>query len=313
MNENSIEDKHRVRELPCPYCGKLAEICNGKQVYKKPSLEHKMFYMCRKCKAIIGCYNGTSIPYGTLANRKLRAIRKMTRTAMDSVWQHGLVPKSEVNGWIEEQLQQSFDLRTSFMDEETGMKVQELCVNFVRDSYLNKLAESGEKLYLVTFIFHVTEFFWENKISPKLLNFIQTGHYRKSDVVGKIKSKKIYSEFASDLLGSRFCVAVVESDWKDFAKKVKYHGRTTNDMAVDFLWDKTEYYPNCMESFCKVVKKAKLKNKQLQNLIVELSELELLEGIKFEKFKTVEALKKAGSKVPGKVPENLNNILLYFG
>lgn len=64
---------------------------------------------------------------------------------------------------------------------------------------------------------------------------------------------------------------------------------------------------------CKVVKKAKLKNKQLQNLIVELSELELLEGIKFEKFKTVEALKKAGGKVPGKVPENLNNILLYFG
>lgn len=80
----------------CPYCNKEAELTTGKEIYpKRKDLFKLNFWICRECKAYVGCHrpkvgqgNGTK-PMGTLANQHLRSMRSSAHRHFDPIWKDG--------------------------------------------------------------------------------------------------------------------------------------------------------------------------------------------------------------------------------
>lgn len=69
----------------CHYCkGKVMVVSNASfygKVYGWP-----VAYQCQSCKARVGCYDGTDIPKGTLANEQTQKARIAAHAAFDQIW-----------------------------------------------------------------------------------------------------------------------------------------------------------------------------------------------------------------------------------
>ena len=66
-----------------------------------------MIYLCRDCKAWVGCHKGTENPLGRLADAELRDWKKKAHAAFDPLWQEkindGMERKKARNlayGWL---------------------------------------------------------------------------------------------------------------------------------------------------------------------------------------------------------------------
>ena len=48
--------------VTCPYCGRDAHLTTGLHIYnqRRFDLAHKKFWVCRPCKAWVGCHTGGS-------------------------------------------------------------------------------------------------------------------------------------------------------------------------------------------------------------------------------------------------------------
>lgn len=64
------------KTLTCNYCNGECEWVSNKEVYGKKYGKSHMIWLCRDCDAYVGCHNNSKNPMGTLANRKLRQLRK---------------------------------------------------------------------------------------------------------------------------------------------------------------------------------------------------------------------------------------------
>lgn len=70
--------------LGCPYCGRPSVFVDSKEIYNGRS--YGMIYLCRPCKAWVGCHKGTATPLGRLANAELREWKKRAHAAFDPCW-----------------------------------------------------------------------------------------------------------------------------------------------------------------------------------------------------------------------------------
>ena len=71
----------------CPYCGIKSILTNGSEIYpKRKDLATKAFYLCRPCKAYVGCHGDTNNPLGRLANQQLRNAKSNAHAAFDPMW-----------------------------------------------------------------------------------------------------------------------------------------------------------------------------------------------------------------------------------
>ena len=76
-----------AQSIPCDYCGCQSELVTGAEVYPhRTDLAHKLFYLCRPCKAWVGCHPGTSDPLGRLADAELRMWKSRAHAAFDPIW-----------------------------------------------------------------------------------------------------------------------------------------------------------------------------------------------------------------------------------
>ena len=72
--------------MRCPYCG-------GSVV----------LYVCShypECDAYVRVQNGTRIPIGSMANKKLRSLRKTAHDYFNQLYQSGLMEKQEAYQWL---------------------------------------------------------------------------------------------------------------------------------------------------------------------------------------------------------------------
>ena len=70
----------------CQYCGQTSTLVSGESIY--PSLKRlwcKRFYLCTPCNAYVGT-SPDGFPLGTLANAKLRDMRKKAHASFDTLW-----------------------------------------------------------------------------------------------------------------------------------------------------------------------------------------------------------------------------------
>lgn len=60
-------------------------------------------YVCSRypeCDAYVRVQNGTRIPIGSMANKKLRSLRKTAHDYFDQLYQSGLMEKQEAYQWL---------------------------------------------------------------------------------------------------------------------------------------------------------------------------------------------------------------------
>jgi len=82
-----------MKSINCPYCSRPPELVTGFEIYKKQRFEHLKFWLCRSCDAYVGCHKKHSeyspegkTPFGFLANRELRELRKIVHLNFDPLW-----------------------------------------------------------------------------------------------------------------------------------------------------------------------------------------------------------------------------------
>ena len=88
-------------KVDCPYCGKQAEYRDSEVVYGK---SYGMIYICLACDAYVGVHKGTNQPLGTLANRRLRELRKQAHKEFDKLWRMGTFTRSQAYEWLAQTL-----------------------------------------------------------------------------------------------------------------------------------------------------------------------------------------------------------------
>ena len=79
--------------LSCPYCGRPTMLVDDAEIYGR-SYGTKS-YMCKPCRAWVGCHKGTTKALGRIANKELRQLKHQAHGSFDPIWQKGHVSRSE--------------------------------------------------------------------------------------------------------------------------------------------------------------------------------------------------------------------------
>lgn len=80
----------------CPYCDRPTNKLNGRELYGSDAYADKMFIVCRRCNAWVGCHpNGQ--PMGTLANASLRKARVRAHEQFDQIWRRQITERPTLN------------------------------------------------------------------------------------------------------------------------------------------------------------------------------------------------------------------------
>lgn len=78
----------------CNICGSdKVEFVSNEVIYGKVYGNGKAF-MCMDCESFVGCHNNGK-PYGILANKEMREIRKECHAIFDEIWKSGEMTRSE--------------------------------------------------------------------------------------------------------------------------------------------------------------------------------------------------------------------------
>lgn len=92
--------KHAAIPGRCPVCGGEIEYRSAVGVYKHETrAKETMLYICRnypKCDMYVRTLPGTDIPAGTLANRRLRQLRREAHALINQLHTSGVMGKDDV-------------------------------------------------------------------------------------------------------------------------------------------------------------------------------------------------------------------------
>ncbi len=89
-------------KMRCPYCGGNVIFRSADGIYQDNS-NNTMLYVCShypECDAYVRVHEGTRIPVGVMADKKLRALRKEAHEYFDQLYQSGLMTKQEAYHWL---------------------------------------------------------------------------------------------------------------------------------------------------------------------------------------------------------------------
>lgn len=77
--------KWSTATVPCTYCQKPTELQTGAELYNRPDLGGKHFWVCKPCGAWVGTRHDGE-PLGTLANATTRIARREAHKVFDALW-----------------------------------------------------------------------------------------------------------------------------------------------------------------------------------------------------------------------------------
>lgn len=96
----------------CPYCGGRVHLRSAEGIYVD-NFRDTMLYVCKNypsCDTYVRVHAGTNIPVGTMANKKLRAMRKEAHHYLDKLHKQGFMKKQEVYQWLADTLHVSLSM-----------------------------------------------------------------------------------------------------------------------------------------------------------------------------------------------------------
>lgn len=96
-----------MKNMRCPYCGRHVLLRSADGIYKE-NMQNARLYVCSaypECDSYVRVHPGTAIPVGSLANGKLRALRRAAHRHFDKLHECGLMSKSDAYNWLAHTLQ----------------------------------------------------------------------------------------------------------------------------------------------------------------------------------------------------------------
>jgi hypothetical protein len=96
----------KSRPPVCPYCNRRARLVFGRELYPHiPEMSHRRFWRCEPCDAHVGTHNGTTQPFGRLADAPLRKMRMLAHAAFDPLWRtRRFQTRKHAYAWLAEQM-----------------------------------------------------------------------------------------------------------------------------------------------------------------------------------------------------------------
>lgn len=90
----------------CDNCGSSDIVYTTNSIlYHGPMLgDWPWIHFCNNCRAAVGCHNGTNIPMGKMADKKVRMLRAKAHSHFDRIWSNQVMPRSQAYAWLAEQL-----------------------------------------------------------------------------------------------------------------------------------------------------------------------------------------------------------------
>ena len=91
-----------ITRMRCPYCGGSVVYRSADGIYYDNS-KNVMLYVCShypSCDAYVRVHDGTNIPVGVMADRKLRALRKEAHRYFDKLHQTGIMSRTSAYMWL---------------------------------------------------------------------------------------------------------------------------------------------------------------------------------------------------------------------
>lgn len=88
--------------MRCPYCGSSVKFRSADGIYRDNS-NRTMLYVCShypECDSYVRVHTGTRVPVGSMANKKLRTLRKTAHEYFDQLYQSGLMDKQAAYQWL---------------------------------------------------------------------------------------------------------------------------------------------------------------------------------------------------------------------
>ncbi len=92
----------------CPYCWGKTVCVDSAEVYNGRS--YGPIWICRPCRAWVGCHKGTTKPLGRLADAELRSWKQKFHAAFDPVWKSGDMGRSRLYGWLADRMEISAEV-----------------------------------------------------------------------------------------------------------------------------------------------------------------------------------------------------------
>lgn len=109
----------------CRYCGGKIIKSKSRVLYGRGS---ETIYLCTMCNAYVGCYRGTDIPMGRVANTVLRLKRQETHQVFDAFWKKQNWTRSAAYRWLAQSLQvPEGDAHIGMMEMDGCERVIRLC------------------------------------------------------------------------------------------------------------------------------------------------------------------------------------------
>lgn len=117
----------------CPYCGGVPELVDAREIFGGIGPASGRYYLCRTCRAWVGCHRYSTEAMGRLAGKKLRALRHRAHTVFDLVWRDRHKPsRYNAYSWLALRLGKPRHLvHMGYFDEEDCRRVIDVCTEFL--------------------------------------------------------------------------------------------------------------------------------------------------------------------------------------
>lgn len=125
--------------IKCPYCGSRALLRPAGVVHGKGTADpDALLYVCARypaCDSYVAAHKGSRLPMGALANGPLRNKRRQAHTALNWLWEQGLMSRKEAYRWLQVQLGlPESEAHIGKFSELRCEQVIRLCSHFVRSA-----------------------------------------------------------------------------------------------------------------------------------------------------------------------------------
>lgn len=104
LQEYAVKEPNEKAPV-CSYCGCPAMLIDSEFIYGK---SFGLIWLC-PCKSeysYVGCHTGTHIPLGTLADKELRTLRRLTHHHLDPLWNRksAKFTRNETYEWLRDKM-----------------------------------------------------------------------------------------------------------------------------------------------------------------------------------------------------------------
>ena len=130
MNKRKGFDIPGMKHMRCPYCSSAVHFRNADGIYKNTT-ENTKLYVCSKypgCDSYVRVHPGTTVPVGSLANAKLRALRVTAHKHFKKLYETGLMTKKEAYAWL------AFIIQSPMSQAHIGYQSEYYCNLIIQES-----------------------------------------------------------------------------------------------------------------------------------------------------------------------------------